>query len=156
VGVLLGAAALLAAAPGCASPEPCAGVGVTSGVAVMFQREGSGAPAGASYELCTRGECVKGVLPEEDVTRLNLRLPDDVDPDRSPVRLRVRREDGGDPVVDASLDVKLERQSDGCGGGAWNRGLSYTEAGGLVPEIPRKLHEAWLRQLDRRGTEADG
>ncbi|MFG2379459.1 hypothetical protein [Streptomyces avermitilis] len=145
--VLVCVSALLAGVSACASPRPCAGVGVESGVGVMFLREGYGDLAGASYELCARGRCAKGELRQEDLTRVHLGLPDDVDPDGGTVRFRVTRKGGTSPVIDASADVRLTRQSDGCGGGAYNRGLAFTKKGGLTTKIPRSVTAAWREQV---------
>jgi hypothetical protein len=141
-------AALLAAVCGCTAQEDCAGVGVTSGVGVMFLHQGYADLAGASYELCARDECVKGELKQEDITKVNLPLPDGVDPDTGPVRFRVTRAGGADPVIDASTDVKLTRQSDGCGGGAYTRGLAFTKDGGLTAKIPARVSQVWRDHLD--------
>jgi hypothetical protein len=142
------AAALLAAVTGCSAPKVCAGVGVASGVGVMFLHEGYAGLAGASYELCARGKCAKGELKQEEITRVNLPLPDDVDPDAGPVRFRVTRKNDTRPLIDASTDVKLTHQSDGCGGGAYNRGLAFTKEGGLTVKIPAKVTEAWRGHLE--------
>jgi hypothetical protein len=146
--VLVGVAALLTAVSGCARPEVCAGVGVVSGVGVMFLHEGYGDLAGASYELCTRGTCAKGELGQGDITKVSLELPDDVDPDAGPLRFLVTREGTTSPVIDASTDVKLTRQSDGCGGGAYSRGLAFTEEGGLTTKIPAHVSAAWRKHVE--------
>ncbi|MFJ8537076.1 hypothetical protein [Streptomyces sp. NPDC093591] len=143
-------AALLAAVTavtGCSAPKACAGVGVASGVGVMFPHEGYAGLAGASYELCARGACAKGELKQEEITRVNLPLPDEVDPDTGPVRFRVIRENDTSPLIDASTDVELTHQSDGCGGGAYNRGLAFTKEGGLTAKIPAKVTQAWRAQF---------
>ncbi len=141
--------ALLLAVSACtASAVPCAGVGVDSGVSLLFLRDGYGDLTGASYELCARGECVEGTLPPERVTRLRLALPRDVDPARGPVRLRVTPWQSDDPVIDASTEVGLTYQSDGCGGGAYNRGLAFTKEDGLLTKVPEWVLEAWLAGLE--------
>lgn len=130
-------------ASACGSSEPCAGVGVTSYVGVMFLQRGYPDLAGASYELCAAGQCVKDKLPQEDITRVSLPLPDDVDADLGTVRFRVTPKGGGAPEIDASSDVQLTRQSDGCGGGAYNRALAFTKEGGLTTTIPSSVTAAW-------------
>ena len=145
--VLIGVSALLAAASGCADSRICAGVGVVSGIGVMFLHQGYDRLAGASYELCTRGECVKGALQEGDITKVNLPLPDDVDPSAAPAHFRVTREGATAPVVDAAVDVKLAFQSDGCGGGAYNGGLAFTRETGLTTKIPANVSAAWLAHI---------
>lgn len=145
--VLVGVAVLFLAVSACGDPGVCAGVGVTSGVGVMFLHEGYDGLAGASYELCTRGTCAKGELRQEEITQVNLPLPDDVDPDASPLRFRVTVEGATRPVVDATTDVKLTRQSDGCGGGAYSRGLAFTRDGGLTLKIPRSVSAVWVRHV---------
>ncbi|MGW1497389.1 hypothetical protein ACWCQW_02160 [Streptomyces mirabilis] len=155
--VLVGVSALLAIVSACtSSSQPCAGVGVTSGVGVMFLREGYGDLVGASYELCARGTCAKGELQQEDITRVNLGLPDDVDPDGGTVRFRVTPKGSTSPEIDASTDVKLIRQSDGCGGGAYNRGLAFTEKGGLTTKIPPSVTAAWRRHLKELAAPSTG
>lgn len=148
------AAALLAAVTGCSAPEVCAGVGVESGIGVMFVQEGYADLAGASYELCTRGECVEGEVKQDGVTKVELPLPEDVDPGTAPVRFRVTRDGATAPLIDDSVAVKLRHQSDGCGGGAYNRGLAFTKEDGLTPDVPKKISEAWLRQLRSQATAA--
>lgn len=125
------------------SPELCGGVGVTSRVGVIFLQHGYKDLEGASYKLCAGGRCVKGHLEQADITQLSLPLPDDVDPDLGAVRFRVTPKGSGSPEIDASTDVKLTRQSDGCGGGAYNRGLAFTKAGGLTTKIPPSVSVAW-------------
>ncbi|GHE39221.1 hypothetical protein GCM10017771_57920 [Streptomyces capitiformicae] len=132
-----------------ASAVPCAGVGVDSGVSVTFLRDGYGDLTGASYELCARGECVERALPPGRVTRLRLTLPLDVDPARGPVRLRVTPWQSDDPVIDASTEVELMWQSDGCGGGAYNHtGLAFTKDDGLLTKVPERVMEAWRADLE--------
>jgi hypothetical protein len=150
--VVLVVLGLFAAVCACAGPAPCAGVGVVSGVGLMFPHEGYDNLAGASYELCSRGECVKGKLPREDITKVHLPLPADVDPDTAPVRFRVTRKGAAGPVIDATADVKLARQSDGCGGGGYSRGLAFTTGGGLTPKVPPGLWEAWVKQGEEPAT----
>jgi hypothetical protein len=155
--VLVGVAALLTTVSACTSPsQPCAGVGVTSGVSVMFLRDGYSDLAGASYELCARGKCVKGELQQEDITRVNLGLPDDVDPDHGTVRLRVTPKGSTSPEIDASTDVKLTRQSDGCDGGAYSRGLAFTKKGGLTTKIPPSVTAAWRQHLKELAAPSTG
>lgn len=153
--VLIGVSALLATVSACTSSQPCAGVGVTSGVGVMFLREGYGHLVGASYELCARGTCAKGELQQEDVTRVNLGLPDDVDPDGGTVRFRVTPKGSTSPEIDASTDMKLIRQSDGCGG-AYGRGLAFTKKGGLTTKIPPSVTAAWRRHLKELAAPSTG
>ncbi|MDX2697664.1 hypothetical protein PV416_24140 [Streptomyces ipomoeae] len=148
--LFIAAPALLLAVSACTSSAvPCAGVGVDSGVSLMFVREGYGDLVGASYELCARGECVDGTLPPENVTRLRLMLPLDVDPDSGPVRFRVTPVRGTEPVIDASTDVELRHQSDGCGSGAYNRALAFTKEDGLLGEVPASVMKAWREDLER-------
>ncbi|MEU6373731.1 hypothetical protein [Streptomyces sp. NPDC046909] len=146
------AAVSLAALSGCAGSLPCAGVGVVSQVGVYVVQDGYGGLAGASYELCSRGECVKGVFEEEGVSQVHLPLPDDVGPGSGPVRLRVTRAGAGTPLVDDSVDVKLLHQSDGCGGGGYSRGLALTAKDGLLPSVPKEIGKAWYRQLKAEAT----
>lgn len=114
---------------------------------VTFLHKGYDCLAGASCELCTRGKCTKGELGEGHITKVSLSLPDDMDPAAAPVRFRVTREGGTAPVVDASIDTKLALQSDGCGGGAYNRGLALTKETGLTTKIPANVSEAWLAHI---------
>lgn len=146
------AAALLAVLTGCTDPTPCAGVGVVSQLGVYVVQKDFGGLAGASYELCSRGDCVEGELKGEAVSRVFLSLPDDVDPDTAPVRFRVTRAGAGTPVVDDSVDVKLLQQSDGCGGGGWSRALALTKADGLLPSVPKRVSAAWIRQVRAAAT----
>jgi hypothetical protein len=147
--VLVGVAALLAAASACTyTSPPCAGVGVVAGVGLMFLQEGYGDLAGASYELCARGKCAKGELRQEAITHVSLGLPDDVDPDSGTVRFRVTPKGSTSPEIDASADVRLTLQSDGCGGGAYNRGLAFTKSGGLTTKIPPSVSAAWREHID--------
>ncbi|WP_308310741.1 hypothetical protein [Streptomyces sp. GbtcB6] len=127
--------------------KPCAGVGVESGVGVMFLQEGYTDLDGASYELCARGKCVKGELEREDITRVSLPLPDDVDPETGTVRFRVTPEGSRRPEIDASSAVRLTHQSDGCGGGAYSRGLAFTKEAGLTTRIPPSVSAAWRHRL---------
>jgi hypothetical protein len=152
LGVFLGVPALLVAASGCSRAEACAGVGTVAGIGVLFAHEGYGDLRGASYELCARGKCAKGELREEGITDVSLPLPHDVDPDSGPVRFRVTREGAPGPVIDASADVKLTFQSDGCGGGDFNQELAFTKAGGLTTKIPKSLKAAWGKQIRSRAT----
>jgi hypothetical protein len=147
---------LLAAVSGCSYPSDCAGADVVPGVGVMFLRKGYGDLAGAAYELCARGTCVKGVLQQEDITRVRFRLPDDVDPDSGPVRFRVTRKGGFEPVIDASTGVKLVLRSDGCGSGAYTRGLAFTKEGGLTTKVPKSLSRAWVEQVRSQATAEPG
>ncbi|MFF4270464.1 hypothetical protein [Streptomyces sp. NPDC001536] len=150
--VPVAAAAFLAVLSGCADPTSCAGVGVVSELGVYVVQEDFGTLAGASYALCSRGDCVEGELQGEAVSRVSLSLPDDVDPDTAPVRLRVTRAGAGTPVVDDSVDVKLLRRSDGCGGGGWSRALALTKADGLLASVPKKVSAAWMRQVRTEAT----
>lgn len=144
--------ALLAALSGCAEQKPCAGVEVESGIGVYFVQDGYDGLAGASAELCAGDECVRSVMKEEDVTKVVLGLPDDVDPDRIPVRFRVTRAGDREPFIDDSVDTKLRHTSDGCGGGAYNAGLGFTKEGGLVPTVTKEVADAWIRQVKERAT----
>lgn len=94
----------------------------------------------------------EGEAAAEGITKLNLSLPDDVDPDASPVRFRVTRKSAGRPAIDATADVKLARQSDGCGGGGYSQGLAFTKGGGLTTKIPPGLWEAWVKQGEEPAT----
>ncbi|MET8811386.1 hypothetical protein ABZW47_05225 [Streptomyces sp. NPDC004549] len=149
---VLGVLVLLVAATGCARGEACAGWGTVAGVGVMFRQAGHGDLTGAVAELCARGECVRSRLREEEITRVNLRLPEDVDPDAGTVRLRVTPAGAARPVIDASATVPLTLQSDGCGGGSCNRGLALTGDGVLTTKIPRSLAEDWSAQIRGRAT----
>ncbi|MFF8021185.1 hypothetical protein ACFZDJ_08645 [Streptomyces sp. NPDC007896] len=149
---LVGVAALLAATSGCSQAEICAGVGTVSSVGVLFVHQGYGDLGGASFELCARGRCTKGELPQEGVTRVSLPLPHDVDPDSGPIRFRVTRKDAPRPVIDTSADVRLTFQSDNCGGGDYGRGLAFTKEGGLTAKIPKAVSEAWFKQIRSRAT----
>ncbi|WP_460073464.1 hypothetical protein [Streptomyces sp. YKOK-I1] len=150
--VLMGVSALLAGVSGCSGPGACAGVGVVSQVGVFFVAEGYGDLAGASYELCTRGECVKGRLQQEGISKMNLLLPDDVDPDTAPVRFKVTREGARTPFIDESVEVRLLHQSDGCGGGGYSRGLAYTKESGLMKSAPKSVFAAWIKQHEEQAT----
>ncbi|KUM86440.1 hypothetical protein AQI94_21930 [Streptomyces pseudovenezuelae] len=147
LGVLAIVSVVAVTASACSSSKPCAGVGVTSQIGVMFLQQGYTDLAGASYELCAGGKCVKDKLEQEDITRINLPLPDDVDADLGTVRFRVTPKGSGSPEIDASSDVKLTRQSDGCGGGAYSRGLAFTKDGGLTTKIPSRVTAAWRDHL---------
>ncbi|MFF3419996.1 hypothetical protein ACFYW9_35790 [Streptomyces sp. NPDC002698] len=147
LGVLAVISAVAVTASACSSPRPCAGVGVTSQVGVMFLQQGYTDLAGASYELCAGGKCVKDKLEQEDITQVSLRLPDDVGPDLGTVRFRVTPKGGGRPEIDASSEVKLTHQSDGCGGGAYSEGLAFTKEGGLTTKIPPSVTAAWRDHL---------
>ncbi|MEU6272045.1 hypothetical protein ABZ871_06430 [Streptomyces populi] len=116
-------------------------------MSVLFGRQGYGDLTGAVAELCTRGACARERLENEDITNLRLSLPDDVNPDPGPVRFRVIRKGEAQPVIDRSVDVRLTRQSDGCGGGAYGRGLAFTEDKGLTAKIPKALRVAWGEQV---------
>ncbi|MHB9862311.1 hypothetical protein [Streptomyces sp. YIM S03343] len=131
----------------CSSSKPCADVGVTSQIGVMFLQQGYTDLAGASYELCAGGKCVKDQLEQENITQVSLRLPDDVNPDLGTVHFRVTPKGSSSPEIDASYDVKLTRQSDGCGGGAYSQGLAFTKEGGLTTKIPPSVTTAWRDHL---------
>ncbi|MER7836544.1 hypothetical protein ABTY98_11650 [Streptomyces sp. NPDC096040] len=133
---------------GGSTPGACGGVGVTSGVGVMFLHRGYTDLVGASYELCARGKCVKGELKQEAITRVSLPLPTDVDPDSGTVRFRVTPKGSRSPEIDAATDVELTHQSDGCGGGAYNRWLAFTKEGGLTTKIPASVTAAWREHLN--------
>ncbi|MEW2130908.1 hypothetical protein [Streptomyces sp. NPDC005435] len=150
---VLGVLMLLVAATGCArGGTACAGWGTEAGVGVLFRQAGHGQLAGAVAELCARGACVRSRLRDEEITRVSLRLPEDVDPGPGPVRLRVTPAGAARPVIDASAEVPLTRQSDGCGGGSYHRGLALTEDGALTTRIPKSLGEDWMKQLRGRTT----
>ncbi|MFE5403245.1 hypothetical protein ACFQ9Z_18280 [Streptomyces sp. NPDC056580] len=144
---VLAAVSVMATASACSSSKPCAGVGVTSQIGVMFLQRGYTDLAGASYELCAAGSCGKGHLEQEDTTRISLRLPDDTGPDLGPVRFRVTPKGSNHPEINASADVKLTRQSDGCGGGAYSEGLAFTKEDGLTTKIPPSVSAAWRKHL---------
>ncbi|MFD9095828.1 hypothetical protein [Streptomyces collinus] len=148
LGVLAAVSVVAMTASACSGSQPCAGVGVTSQIGVMFLQRGYTDLAGASYELCAGGSCVKDQLEQEDITQLSLRLPDDVGPDLGTVRFRVTPAGSNHPEIDASSDVKLTRQSDGCGGGAYSRGLAFTKEGGLTTKIPSRVSAAWREHLE--------
>ncbi|MEW2513957.1 hypothetical protein [Streptomyces sp. NPDC046870] len=146
-------ALVLAALSGCSQEGPCAGYDVVSGVGVMFDRKGYVDLAGGSYELCARGECVRGELPRrERITHVSLPLPHDVDPDSGPVRFRVTRQGEIRPMIDASVDVRLIRQTDGCGSSAYNRGLAFSKEQGLATRVPKAVGDAWSRQVGSQAT----
>ena len=50
-------------------------------------------------------------------------------------------------VIDASTDVKVTRESDGCCGGAYNRGLAFTKEDGLTTKIPARASAAWVKHV---------
>ncbi|MFD6553656.1 hypothetical protein [Streptomyces sp. NPDC058398] len=116
-------------------------------MSVLFGRQGYGDLTGAVAELCTRGACAREHLRNEDITNLRLSLPDDVNPDSGLVRFRVIRKGEARPVIDRSADVRLTRQSDGCGSGAYGRGLAFTKDKGLTTKIPKSLQIAWGKQV---------
>ncbi|MFE5190522.1 hypothetical protein [Streptomyces sp. NPDC056628] len=145
--VLAAVSVVAMTASACSSSKPCAGVGVVSQVGVMFLQRGYTDLAGASYELCAGGRCGKGHLEQEDITQLSLRLPDDVDEHLGTVRFRVTPKGSTHPEIDASTDVKLTHQSDGCGGGASSEGLAFTKEEGLTTKIPPSVSTAWRKHL---------
>ena len=145
--VLAAVSVVAMTASACSSSKPCAGVGVTSQVGVMFLQRGYTDLVGASYELCAGGKCVKDHLERGDITRISLPLPDDVDPNLGTVRLRVTPKGSTHPEIDASSDVKLTRQSDGCGGGVYSEGLAFTKEEGLTTKIPPSVSAAWHKHL---------
>ncbi|MFD8999685.1 hypothetical protein ACFV0T_01655 [Streptomyces sp. NPDC059582] len=151
-----GVAVLIAGLSGCADTGACAGVGVVSQVGVYVVQDGYDDLAGASWELCTRGKCVRGEFEQEAVTQANLVLPDDVDPDTDPVRFRVTGAGATKPFIDDSVDVKLLHQSDNCGGGGYSRGLAYTKEAGLLPSVPKEVSAAWLEQRESEATAEPG
>jgi hypothetical protein len=124
--------------------------------ACWFVHQGYGDLGGAFFELCARGTCTRGELRPEGITDVQLPLPHDVDPGAGPIRFRVTRKGATRPVIDASADVKLTFQSDGCGGGDYNRGLAFTKEGGLTAKIPRAVSEAWGEQVRSRATSTSG
>ncbi|WP_181805223.1 hypothetical protein [Streptomyces shenzhenensis] len=136
----------------CGSSQACGGVGVVAGVGVYVVHEGYGDLAGASVELCAKGKCVKDRLRDEEITSVNLPLPDDVGPDIGTVRLRITDPGAGKPLVDASAEKKLTHQSDGCGGGAYNGALAFTKEEGLTATVPKNVSAAWHKQLMERAT----
>lgn len=146
--VLAAVSVVAMTASACSSPKPCAGVGVTSQIGVMFLQRGYTDLAGASYELCAGGRCGKGHLAQEDITRISLRLPDDVDEHLGTVRFRVTPKGSNHPEIDSSTDVRLTRQPDGCGGGAYSEGLAFTKEGGLTTKIPPSVRAAWRKHLE--------
>ncbi|MDX3615693.1 hypothetical protein [Streptomyces europaeiscabiei] len=150
--VLGGAAALLVGLSGCVDSSTCAGIDVVSQVGVYVVQDGYGDLAGATYELCTRGECAKGELEQTGIANVTVGLPDDVDPDTAPVRLRVTRAGAAKPFIDDSVDVKLAHQSDGCGGGGYSQGLAYTKEDGLLPNVPKEIGKAWVQQRTAEAT----
>lgn len=150
--VLVGVSTLLMAISACGSSQACGGVGVVAGVGVYVVHEGYGDLAGASVELCAKGECVKDRLPDEDITSVNLPLPDDVGPDIGTVRLRITRQGADKPLIDVSTEKKLTFQSDDCGGGVYNGGLAFTKENGLTAKIPKSVSAAWHKQVMERAT----
>ncbi|MGW5101461.1 hypothetical protein [Streptomyces sp. NPDC004100] len=148
---VLGVLVLLVAATGCARGEACAGWARWRASASCSEA-GHGDLTGAVAELCARGECVRSRLREEEITQVTLRLPEDVDPDAGPVRLRVTAAGAARPVIDASATVPLTLRSDGCGGGSYHRGLVLTGDGVLTAKIPRSLAEDWAAQVRGRAT----
>ncbi len=150
--VLGGVAALLVGLSGCADSSTCAGVEVVSQVGVYVVQDGFGDLAGATYELCTRGECAKGEMQQQGISNLAVGLPDDVDPDTAPVRLRVTRAGAAKPFIDDSVDAKLVHQSDGCGGGGYSQALAYTKEDGLLPNVPKEIGKAWVEQRTAEAT----
>ncbi|WP_333777038.1 hypothetical protein [Streptomyces sp. IBSBF 3136] len=145
--VLAAVSVVAMTASACSGSEPCAGVGVTSHIGVMFLQRGYTDLAGASFELCAGGKCVRDHLEQEDITQVDLRLSDDVGPDLGTVRFRVTPKGSSHPEIDASSEVKLTRQSDGCGGGAYSGGLAFTKEGGLTTKIPPSVSAAWRKHL---------
>jgi hypothetical protein len=87
---------------------------------------------------------------------VNLSLSDDVasdpDPDTAPVHFRVTRVGATTPIVDASVDVKLRHQPDGCGGGGYSRAPALTKEDGLLPSVPKKVPAVWMQQLRSEAT----
>ncbi|WP_060886122.1 hypothetical protein [Streptomyces caniscabiei] len=150
--VLSGVAALLVGLSGCVDSSICAGLDVVSQVGVYVVQDGYSDLAGATYELCTRGECAKGELKERGIAHVTVELPDDVGPDTAPVRLRVTRAGAARPFIDDSVDVKLIHHSDGCGGGGYSQGLAYTKEDGLLPNVPKGIGEAWVQQRTAEAT----
>lgn len=150
--VLVGVSTLLMTVSACGSSQACGGVGVVAGVGVYVVHEGYGGLAGGSVELCAKGKCVKDRLPDEDITIVNLPLPDDVGPDIGTVRLRITRPGADKPLVDASAEKKLTHQSDGCGGGAYNGALAFTKEEGLTAKVPKSVSAAWYEQVMERAT----
>lgn len=150
--VLVGVSTLLMAVAACGSSQPCGGVGVVAGVGVYVVHEGYGDLAGASVELCAKGECVKDRLPDEEITSVNLPLPDDVGPGVGAVRLRITHPGADKPLIDASTEKKLTRQSDDCGGGAYNGALAFTKEEGLTAKVPKNVSVAWHKQVMARAT----
>ncbi|MFE5033175.1 hypothetical protein [Streptomyces sp. NPDC056683] len=148
---LVGVSTLLMAVAACGSSQECGGVGLVAGVGVYVVHEGYGDLARASVELCAKGKCVKDRLPDEDITSVNLPLPDDVGPDIGTVRLRITRPGADKPLVDPSAEKKLLHQSDGCGG-AYNGGLASTKEEGLTAKIPKNVSAAWHKQVMERAT----
>ncbi|MFF4059354.1 hypothetical protein ACFYZ8_21790 [Streptomyces sp. NPDC001668] len=150
--VLVGVSTLLMAMSACGSSPACGGVGVVAGVGVYVVHEGHGDLAGAWAELCAKGECVKDRLPDEDITSVDLPLPDDVGPDIGSVRLRITRQGADRPLIDVSAEKRLTHQSDGCGGGVYNGSLAFTMEEGLTAEVPQSVAVAWHRQVMDRAT----
>ncbi|MFD7880247.1 hypothetical protein ACFV5G_40315 [Streptomyces sp. NPDC059766] len=98
------------------------------------------------------GKCARGEFKQEAVTDASVTLPDDVDPDTAPIRLRVTRVGAAKPLINDSVDVRLLHQSDNCGGGGYTRGLAYTKEDGLLPSVPKKVLAAWLEQHESEAT----
>ncbi|WP_319114946.1 hypothetical protein [Streptomyces caniscabiei] len=124
---------------------------MVSQVGVYVVQDGYSDLAGATYELCTRGECAKGELKERGIAHVTVGLPDDVDPDIAPVCLRVTRAGAAKPFIDDSVDVKLIHTSDGCGGG-YSQGLAYSEEDGLLPNVPKGIGKAWAQHRTAEAT----
>ncbi|WOX16226.1 hypothetical protein [Streptomyces sp. N50] len=150
--VLVGVSTLLMAVSACSSSQACDGAGVVAGVGVYVVHEGYGDLAGASVELCAKGKCVKDQLPDEDITSVNLPLPDGVGPDIGTVRLRITRPGADKPLIDASAKKSLTHQSDGCGGGSYNGALAFTKEEGLTAKVPKGVSVAWHKQVMERAT----
>ncbi|MEV5846770.1 hypothetical protein AB0M32_32880 [Streptomyces sp. NPDC051985] len=105
---------------------------------VRYARVFGGAVAplvGTAVRLCAHDRCVEDRIPAEDVTSVNLPLPDGIGPDLGTVRFRVTREGSTEPFIDASTDKRLSHQSDGCGGGAYNGALAFTKESGLTGSV---------------------
>ncbi|MEU4038969.1 hypothetical protein [Streptomyces collinus] len=148
LGVLAAVSVVALSASACGGSQPCAGFGVTSQIGVMFLQRGYSDLTGASYELCAGGRCIEGDLERQDITRISLRLPADTGPDLGTVRFRVTPEGSSNPEIDASSDVKLSRQSDGCGGGTYSEGLAFTKEDGLTTKIPPRVSAAWRKHIE--------
>ncbi|MFD4600946.1 hypothetical protein ACFWPQ_23330 [Streptomyces sp. NPDC058464] len=143
-----GAVALLVGLSGCAgNAVPCAGVGVVAQVGVLFAQDGYDGLAGASVRLCAHDRCVEDRIRAEAVTSVSLPLPDDIGPDLGTVRFRVTRAGSTRPLIDASTEKRLSRQSDGCGGGAYNGALAFTKEAGLTATVPKAVSDALAKQV---------